>query len=107
MLSQSCTDKPLLLTEDPSLAIFAGAKPAMVDATTILNIGALHPGQLDSCCKDSTRKPTGLVISTTLTMPANIKSTSGAPVVKVILQKLQPGRKIWWQRYEASGISAK
>lgn len=46
-LSQSCPNKQLLLTEDPSLAIFAGAKPAMVDATTILNIGALHPGQLD------------------------------------------------------------
>lgn len=38
LLQSLGSKKALVLTEDPSLAIFAEAKPAMVDATTILNM---------------------------------------------------------------------
>lgn len=36
----------LVLSEDPSLAIFAGAEPAIIDATTFLNMTSVHPQDL-------------------------------------------------------------
>ena len=93
MLSQSCTDKPLLLTEDPSLAIFAGAKPAMVDATTILNIGALHPGQLDLLLQRLDQKAYGAVIINAHDASEHKEHIWRAPVVKAILKNYSPAGK--------------
>ncbi len=93
MLRQSCTDKPLLLTEDPSLAIFAGAKPAMVDATTILNIGALHPGQLDLLLHRLDQKAYGAVIINTHDATEHKEQIWRAPVVKAILKNYSPAGK--------------
>lgn len=93
MLRQSCTDKPLLLTEDPSLAIFAGAKPAMVDATTILNIGALHPGQLDLLLQRLEEKAYGAVIINVHDATERKEQIWRAPVVKAILKNYSPAGK--------------
>ena len=93
MLSQSCTDKPLLLTEDPSLAIFAGVKPAMVDATTILNIGALHPGQLDLLLQRLDQKAYGAVIINAHDANERKEQIWRAPVVKAILKNYSPAGK--------------
>ncbi|MBA4027489.1 MAG: hypothetical protein C0473_04525 [Cyanobacteria bacterium DS3.002] len=93
MLSQSCRDKPLLLTEDPSLAIFAGAKPAMVDATTILNIGALHPGQLDLLLQRLDQKAFGAVIINAHDANEHKEQIWRAPVVKAILKNYSPAGK--------------
>lgn len=93
MLSQSCTDKPLLLTEDPSLAIFAGAEPAMVDATTILNISALHPGQLDLLLQRLDQKAYGAVIINAHDASEHKEQIWRAPVVKAILKNYSPSGK--------------
>ena len=93
MLSQSCTDKPLLLTEDPSLAIFAGAEPAMVDATTILNIGALHPGQLDLLLQRLDQKAYGAVIINAHDASEHKEQIWRTPVVKAILKNYSPSGK--------------
>ena len=93
MLSQSCTDKPLVLTEDPSLAIFAGAKPAIVDATTILNIGALHPGQLDLMLQRLNQKAYGAVIINAHDATENKEQIWRAPLVKAILRNYSPAGK--------------
>lgn len=93
MLKQSCTDKPLLLTEDPSLAIFAGAQPAMVDATTILNIGALHPGQLDLLLQRLNEKAYGAVIINAHDASEQREQIWRAPVVKAILKNYSQAGK--------------
>ncbi len=43
--------KPIL-TEDPALALFVGAVPVMIDATTILNMARAEPKRLSSLLSD-------------------------------------------------------
>ena len=93
MLNQSCSNKPLLLTEDPSLAIFAGAKPAMIDATTILNIGALHPGQLDLLLQRLEQKAYGAVIINAHDANEQSEHIWRKPIVKAILKNYRPTGK--------------
>lgn len=90
LLSQSCAKKPLMLTEDPSLAIFAGAKPAMIDATTILNIGALHPGQLDLLLERLEQKAYGAVIINAHDANEHSGHIWRLPVVNAIFKNYRP-----------------
>jgi hypothetical protein len=90
LLSQNCTSKPLLLTEDPSLAIFAGAQPAIVDATTILNIGALHPGQLDVLLQRLEQKAYGAVIINAHDASEHSEHIWRMPIVNAILKNYRP-----------------
>ncbi|MFA7335568.1 MAG: hypothetical protein WC028_02200 [Candidatus Obscuribacterales bacterium] len=92
-LSQSLSTKQLLLTEDPSLAIFAGTKPAMVDATTILNIGALHPGQLDLLMQRLEEKAYGAVIINAHDANEHSGHIWRIPVVNAILKNYRPAGK--------------
>lgn len=93
LLSQSCAKKPLLLTEDPSLAIFAGAQPAMIDATTILNIGALHPGQLDTLLERLEQKAYGAVIINAHDANDGSEHIWRLPVVDAISKNYSPAGK--------------
>lgn len=93
LLSQSCAKKPLLLTEDPSLAIFAGAQPAMIDATTILNIGALHPGQLDLLLERLEQKAYGAVIINVHDATEGSENIWRLPVVDAISKNYRPAGK--------------
>lgn len=92
-LSQKCANKQLLLTEDPSLAIFAGAKPAMVDATTILNIGALHPGQLDLLMQRLEEKAYAAVIINAHDANEHSGHIWRIPFVNAILKSYHPAGK--------------
>lgn len=60
-LQKSCKGKPIL-SEDPSLAIFAGATPVMIDATTFLNLAEAHPQSLQGLVQRLKQKSYGAVI---------------------------------------------
>jgi hypothetical protein len=60
-LRKACKSKPIL-SEDPSLAIFAGATPAMIDATTLLNLAEVHPQSLQALVQRLKQKSYGAVI---------------------------------------------
>ncbi|CAN5519973.1 hypothetical protein BH11CYA1_BH11CYA1_03230 [soil metagenome] len=93
LLRQRCSNKSVLLSEDPSLAIFAGSVPAMIDATTILNIGALHPGQLDCLLKRIEQKAYGAVIINAHDANEQSEHIWRLPVVSTISKYYRPIRK--------------
>jgi hypothetical protein len=55
----------LILTEDPSLAIFAGAEPALVDATTFLNTSKAHSQTAARLLRDIENRTYGAIIINT------------------------------------------
>ena len=60
-LRKACKNKPIL-SEDPALAIFAGATPVMIDATTLLNLAKVHPQALQALVQRLKQKSYGAVI---------------------------------------------
>lgn len=65
LLSSVAAKKPLILSEDPSLAIFAGAKPVLIDATTILNRAEARGEKLRGVLADLDSKAYGAVLINT------------------------------------------
>ncbi|MCW5821416.1 MAG: hypothetical protein KIT34_01355 [Cyanobacteria bacterium TGS_CYA1] len=85
MLKKISKDR-LVLSEDPSLAIFANATPAVIDATTLLNMSSVHPQDLSALLGNLNQKKYSAVIINTHDARRDRGLIWRGPVLKAILE---------------------